>query len=121
MNWDDYNNFDKWEFDCSHSHENKMQESFLRVLQAIRVDYNKAMGVTSGYRHPTHPKEIIKPVPGEHTKGVCADIAVSGFDLIDLLTIARNHDINRIGIAHNFLHLGIGDRGYGHNKAVWFY
>lgn len=98
-----------------------MQAEALQVFQAMRLDYNKPLGVASGYRHPTHPKEAAKKKPGEHSDGLCADFRVTGFDLVRLLSIAHKHDIKRIGIAANFLHLGIGDRGYGHKKAVWFY
>jgi len=121
INWDDYKNFSKWEFDCHHTQENKMLPAFMRTLQDIRNTYDKPMTVTSGYRHFTHPAERLKDKPGEHTYGAAVDIAVNGIDALDLIVIAYGYGIRRVGIAKTFIHLGMGDKDLGFPPAMWTY
>ena len=120
--WDRYPNFPKAEFDCKHTGLNEMQHEFMLRLQAIRTAYGKPMRVTSGYRHPTHPVEARKQrSDGEHTQGNCADIAcTTGSDRYQLVTLALANGITRIGIAKNFLHLGIGGVNLP-NNVIWEY
>lgn len=120
--WERYKNFTKAEFDCKHTGLNEMTHEFMMRLQAIRSDYGHPMTVTSGYRHPTHPVEARKlHSNGEHTTGNCADVACSnGTDRFKLVTIALANGITRIGIARNFLHLGIGGEGLP-DRVIWDY
>lgn len=122
IDWKKYPSFSEAEFRCKHTGKCDMQAPFLDVLQAIRTEYGKPMKVTSGYRHPTHPVEAKKGHSnGEHTKGACADIACeNGADRFRLVQIALKHGITRIGIAKNFLHLGIGGPGLP-NNVIWDY
>lgn len=122
IDWKKYPNFSEAEFRCKHTGKCDMQAPFMGVLQAIRTEYGKPMKVTSGYRHPTHPVEAKKGHSnGEHTKGACADIACeNGADRFRLVQIALKHGITRIGIAKNFLHLGIGGPGLP-NNVIWDY
>lgn len=111
--WSIYPNFSAYEFDCSHTGLNEMQTEFMDILQTIRTEYGKPMIVTSGYRHYTHPIEKAKGhKQGEHTKGVCADIAVSRGDAYEVLRLAFKHGIKRVGVNQKgegrFLHLGLG-------------
>lgn len=116
-----YPNFSKEEFDCKHTGTNEMKHEFMRVLQAIRDEYGP-MKVTSGFRHPTHPVEARKKhANGEHTKGMCADVACnSGAERYRLVTLALKHGITRIGIAKTFVHLGLGAPGLP-NNVIWEY
>lgn len=120
--WQYYTNFSKREFDCKATGENDMQHEFMVILEAIRKDYNKPMRVTSGFRSVKHPVEAKKTHSnGEHTQGNCADIYCdNGADRYALITIALRHGITRIGIANNFLHLGIGGKGLP-NYVIWDY
>jgi uncharacterized protein YcbK (DUF882 family) len=120
--WQYYTNFSKREFDCKHTGENNMQHEFMVILEAIREDYDRPMKVTSGYRSPKHPIEARKTHSnGEHTQGRCADIYCdNGKDRFKLITIALKHGITRIGVAKNFLHLGIGGNGLPQN-VIWDY
>ena len=120
--WEEYPNFPKHELDCKHTGENDMQHEFMIVLQAIRNDYDKPMKVTSGYRSRKHPIEAKKgKVIGEHTRGLCADIAcTNSSDRFQLMTIALKHGINRIGFHARFLHLGLGGPGLPPN-VIWDY
>ncbi len=120
--WGEYPNFTKAEFDCKHSGLNDMKHEFMLVLQRIRADYGKPMQITSGYRHWTHPVEMRKGAKsGEHVQGTCADIACTDSRArFEILALAFRHGIRRIGIADNFLHLGIGD-GLLADRVVWDY
>ena len=120
--WSQYPNFKKSEFDCTHSGLNDMKHEFMAVLQAIRTEYGKPMTVNSGFRHPTHPIEARKGhANGEHTQGMCADIACNnGADRFRLVQLALKHGITRIGIAKTFLHFGLGTPKLP-NNVIWEY
>lgn len=120
--WSKYPNFSKIEFDCKHTGENNMQHEFMEKLQKIRVAYGKSMKVTSGFRSKKHPIEARKTHSnGEHTQGMCADIYCdNGVDRYRLVSLALLNGITRIGIAKNFLHLGIGGNNLP-NNVIWEY
>lgn len=126
INWRKYENFSKWEFDCKHTRKNKMQESFMDILQQIRTTYGKPMSINSGFRDWTHPIERAKidagkPV-GEHTYGLAADINVSGEDAMALFAVAYGYGIRRLGVYQNntskFLHIGMGEC-LGFKPTIW--
>ena len=123
MNWDDYPNFSEAEFTCSHTGKCEMQASFMEKLQQLRTEYGKAMTVTSGYRHETHPVEAKKDRPGIHTMGLAADIACGGADAYHILQIAFKLGFTGIGVAQSgrnrFLHLDTYNKPPRSN--VWSY
>lgn len=120
--WHLYPNFAKSEFDCKHTGRNEMKHEFMQILQAIRTEYGKPMTPTSGYRHPSHPVEARKlRSDGEHTRGVCADIAcTSSAERFRLVELALKHGITRIGVAETFLHFGLGGPGLP-SRVMWDY
>lgn len=116
VDWSQYKNFAKHEFDCKKTGKNDMKPWFLDILQSIRAEYGKPMVPTSGYRDKTHPAEAKKASPGAHTLGVAVDIAVRGLDDVQtLINIASGYGIKRIGISARsgagwFVHLDMADR-----------
>lgn len=120
--WKFYPNFKKSEFDCKETGENFMQHEFMSKLQSIREAYGKPMRITSGYRSKRHSIEAKKTHSnGEHTQGNCADIAcTNSSDRFHLISLALIHGITRIGIAKNFIHLGIGGNNLPQN-VIWDY
>ena len=122
IDWELYPNFSKEEFDCKFTGENDMQSEFMEKLQAIRIDFGKGMTITSGFRSKKHPIEAKKlHSRGEHTTGNCADVFCNtGSDRFKLIQLALKHGITRIGVAKNFLHLGIGSTGLS-NYVIWEY
>jgi len=120
--WTKYPNFTKAEFDCKATGENNMQHEFMEKLQRIRQVYGKSIKITSGFRSVKHPIEAKKTHSnGEHTQGFCADIYCdNGADRYTLISLALANGITRIGVAKNFLHLGIGGKGLP-NNVIWDY
>ena len=122
MNWSDYPDFPKSEFDCKHTGLNEMKPEFMSKLQELRKRYGRPLKITSGYRHPTHPIEARKgSKTGEHTFGTCADVScTSGSDRFELIRLALEVGFTRIGIAKTFVHLGIGHETLPKN-VIWDY
>lgn len=122
MNWANYPQFTAAEFRCKHTGKDGMQPEFMEVLQAIRSQLGQPMQITSGYRHPSHPVEARKGhSQGEHTRGLCADIAcTSSAQRYRLVSMALRCGITRIGIAKNFVHLGLGGPGLP-SQVIWEY
>jgi zinc D-Ala-D-Ala carboxypeptidase len=122
MNWNNYPNFTKEEFDCKHTGLNEMKPEFVHKLQQLRTLYGKPIKINSGYRHPTHPIEFRKGhANGEHTLGTCADISVTNSaDRYRLINLALELGFTRIGFHNNFLHLGIGGGNLPQN-VFWNY
>lgn len=123
IDWSKYApQFTPSEFRCKHTGLDGMDGEFMDRLHALRLEYGKPMRVTSGYRHPTHPVEARKQrSDGEHTRGRCADIAcTTSRERFELVQLALKHGFTRIGIASNFVHLGLGGPGLPSN-VIWDY
>ena len=125
VDWRKYPNFTEEEFRCKHTGTCRMRPDFLDILQDIRIAFGKPLVISSGYRAPSHPVELAKPKPGEHSYGVAADITISGTDALDLIVIAYGYGIRRIGVAQKgraeFIHLGYGDKYLGFPPSIWSY
>ena len=76
MNWDDYPNFERHEFECAHCGKAEMDELFMTKLQAIRTRAKFPFVINSGYRCPEYDASI--GGKGNHTTGRAVDIGVSG-------------------------------------------
>lgn len=123
MDWSKYAPyFTEDELRCKHTGKCQMDARFMDALLAIRKEWGKSMKITSGYRHWSHPVEVRKGHKnGEHTKGLCVDVATAGgVEAAQLALIAIKHGITRIGVAKGFLHLGMGD-GKLPAPALWTY
>ena len=124
IDWSKYPNFSKSEFDCSHSGRNEMQEIVIDTLQRMRVVYGKPIIISSGYRDVTHPVERNKGSRGEHTYGLAVDIKCRGEDAYNLLDLALEYEVPRIGVSQSgdarFLHLGFAREGFP-SPWIWSY
>ena len=74
INWNDYKNFTKEEFDCKATGENQMQKEFMDKLQELRNRLGFPLVISSGFRSIKHPIEAKKEKGGMHTKGLACDI-----------------------------------------------
>lgn len=120
--WKAYPNFRAEEFQCKHTGLDGMQKEFMDKLQAVRTLAGFGFIINSGYRHPTHPIEAAKGhAKGEHTRGLCADIRVAtSSERYNLVKAAIEQGFTRIGVAHNFVHLGLGGVGLP-PEVLWLY
>ena len=98
--------FKSEEFDCSWSNENHMAPEFLEMLDNLREECDFPFVITSGYRCPWHPDEIKKDKPGTHSRGIAADIRVSGGNQrYILIQKALELGFTGIGVAKTFIHV----------------
>lgn len=122
INWNDYDNFSKAEFDCKHTGENGMRPAFMDRLQALRYEWGKPMVITSGYRAASHPIEARKARPGPHSTGRACDVAiVPGQDAYQFVRLAYRFGFSGIGVSQKaggarFIHLDMLER-----EAIWSY
>lgn len=124
----DWPNFSWNEMKCSHTGICDLGEDMMCSLQDLRDTYGKPLKVTSGYRHPTHPVETRKALPGSHTTGKAVDLAVSRREAHEVLRLALWGGWTGIGIKQHgegrFLHLDIlepGEVGHITRPALWSY
>ena len=102
----DWKYFTREEFACSETGENEIKDSFITKLDRLRELCGFAFVITSGYRSPRHSIEAAKDVPGQHTKGECADIAVSnGVQRYTLVNVAMGMGFGGIGVDEEFVHV----------------
>lgn len=125
MNWNDYPNFSKQEFDCKHTGKNEMKPEFMERLQVLRNQYGKPIKISSGYRDITHPIEAKKKRGGAHTTGLAADLAVERGDAHFILDLAFRLGFTGIGVQQKgsgrFIHLDIDNRPDSLRPTVWSY
>jgi uncharacterized protein YcbK (DUF882 family) len=112
--------FELSEFDCQETGENKMSPNFLIMLDKLREVCGFPFVITSGYRSPQHSLEKDKPNGGgTHTKGIAADIAVSGgFQRYRIVEEAIKLGFAGIGVAKCFVHV---DLRHTDNPVMWTY
>ena len=124
MNWDDYPNFSKAEFDCKHTGKNEMKPEFLELLQELRTQYGKPIIINSGYRDPSHPVEFRKNSPGTHSLGLAADIRCQGEEAYRILDLAFKLGFCGIGVKqhglYRFIHLDIAAHPFA-RPSLWSY
>lgn len=128
-NWGEFKNFNASEFKCSFTGECNMSLMFVRQLQHIRDIYDRPMIITSGFRDQTHPVEIKKNHPGEHSFGLSVDVKCNPYEAVHLIDAALECGISRIGVKQKgslsgrFIHLGAGDKLLDDRfpPAIWSY
>lgn len=98
------------EFSCKHCGANRMQESYLLLLDELRHRYGKPLVVTSGYRCPEYNARVSSTgLRGPHTTGCAADLRVTRTDAYIVLQLALEMGFTGIGVAqkgtNRFVHL----------------
>lgn len=73
-------NFRVDEFACNDGSDViKIDEELVKLLQAIRTHFGRAVVLNSGYRTPSYNARIGGAIGSFHTKGKAADFNVSGW------------------------------------------
>ena len=97
-----------------------MDETFVRMLEMMRISLGEPMVITSGFRCEKHNEEIGGAPYSAHLRGLAADIAILNDSYrYRLLKLAILFDIPRIGIGRTYIHLDI-DRALPYPK-IWVY
>lgn len=110
--------FSRDEFKCSHTGQNRIEDSFIESLDALRYLCAFPFVITSGFRAETHPVEARKSKPGIHTEGIAADIAVkNGVQRGVIIENAIKLGFKGIGVAKGFIHVDKRDGPL----TVWVY
>jgi|TARA_B110000093_G_scaffold176334_1_gene211748 uncharacterized protein YcbK (DUF882 family) len=103
----DYKYFSLDEFVCSETGEQDMCPEFLKALSHLRQICDFPFVITSGFRGKNHSSEKSKKTPGTHTKGIAADIKVSGgAQRLALVKHASAMGMS-VGVAKTFVHVDI--------------
>ena len=97
-----------------------MSKELLSKLDMIREEFGKPIYINSGYRTEAHNEKVGGKPASSHLKGLAVDIACNASrDRFNLVNLFIKHDINRIGIAKNFIHIDIdGDKD---QDVMWTY
>ena len=124
--WSKYPNFKPEEFLCRHTGKAGIHYKLMENLQALRTDLDFPFVITSGYRSPEHPVEIIKPEPGVHSKGLAVDILCQREQAYKIITNAGNYGFTGIGVNqkgnNRFIHLDIATEVDEEQRpTVWSY
>lgn len=99
---------------------------FLATLNSIRKECGFSFPISSAYRCPNHPIEARKEVVGAHSHGKAVDILANGEKALEIVRVAQNHGIQRIGIQQKgggrFIHLdGCTEEDGFPCPSIWSY
>lgn len=101
-------NFKSTEFDC---HGNKccsttiIDLELIKFLQKIRDHFGTTVTINSGYRCPTHNKNIGGASQSYHMQGKAADIVVKGYAPKEVAQYAESLGMKGIGVYKTFTHV----------------
>jgi zinc D-Ala-D-Ala carboxypeptidase len=114
--------FNREEFACQYTGNNKIDDQFLTKLDHLRYVCGFPFIITSGYRDPSHPIEAKKKVAGTHAQGIACDIRVeNGQQRYDIVKHATALGFNGIGVANSFVHVDIRKLDVGESPVMWCY
>lgn len=106
------------DFDCQETGDNEMSLDFIHALDHLRRVCGFPFIITSGFRSEKHSVEVNKPNGGgTHTKGIAADIGVTGG--AQRLAIVKHASAMgmSVGVAKTFVHVDIRDT----TPVLWSY
>lgn len=113
-------NFSRYEFACKcDCGADNISIDLVERLQSVRDIIGKPLHITSGVRCNKHNAEVGGAWESEHTTGEAVDIRCEGSPLrYDLLCVLVEK-FNRVGIADNFIHVGISKTK--DQDVIWVY
>lgn len=102
-------NFKLCEFASPDTGEAKMDMQVKINLQKVRDHFGKKVVVISGYRTPTHNRNIGGKPNSLHLKGMAVDWYVEGVSAREMAQVARECGFTGIGIYKYSVHTDIGE------------
>ena len=106
---------------CGNTHDILISSELIDKLEQLYTALNcSKIIVTSGYRCPTHDKNVGGTSTGQHTKGTAADICCYGQDgqpISSKLVCCKAQDLGFTGIAnidssYQYTHVDVRNTGY---------
>lgn len=122
-----WQHFTRDEFKCKHCGKNKIEDSFVDKLEALRVRVGFPLIVSSGYRCPTHNAAVSSTGPnGPHVTGRAVDFALSRHRAWEVLRAAMDMGFSGIGVQQKgggrFLHLDdLEEPDHAPRPTLWSY
>lgn len=110
------------EFICPCCGQVKIESELILKLEDLRHLYGKPIKITSGYRCSKHNKAVGGKKNSEHLYGLAVDIYIDNSrDRYKIIEINFKYNIGfkRIGIADNFIHLGMSENHP--QEVIWLY
>ena len=114
-------NVQEFKCKCGQSHDILISSELIDKLEQLYTALNcSKIIVTSGYRCPTHDKNVGGTSTGQHTKGTAADICCYGQDgqpISSKLVCCKAQDLGFTGIAnidssYQYTHVDVRNTGY---------
>ena len=114
-------NVQEFKCKCGQSHDILIFSELIDKLEQLYTALNcSKIIVTSGYRCPTHDKNVGGTSTGQHTKGTAADICCYGQDgqpISSKLVCCKAQDLGFTGIAnidssYQYTHVDVRNTGY---------
>ena len=91
---------------CKRCDGGKMDAGFMRLLDSIREEYGAPLRVVSGFRCPSHNRDVGGVRSSLHLKGEAVDLSArDGEQAYKLALIAFAHGVCGIGVGKGFIHL----------------
>jgi uncharacterized protein YcbK (DUF882 family) len=109
--------FRETEFACKHCGklaDTGIPQELIDVLEMVREHYNAPVTINSGYRCPTHNKEVGGVPNSQHLLGTAADIVVKGVDPAKVYAALDPYHEGGLGKYATFTHIDV--RG---SRARW--
>ena len=118
--------FDSDEFACHHCGEVQVNPKLIELLEQLRYNIGGyPLTINSGYRCPTHNRNVGGVSNSQHVLGNAADVACpKELDFDEFLWYAKQIEFDAIGIYRdsNFLHLDSRNGGISKSeddKIYW--
>lgn len=87
-----------------------VDDELVEIIQKIRDHFGVSININSGYRCEAHNVEVGGASGSHHTKGMAADIVVTGVEPKEVAKYAESIGVKRIGLyggsEGNFVHIG---------------
>lgn len=111
-------NFSASEFGCKGDGcciSAKIDTALVEHLQKIRTHFGVPVVINSAYRCEKHNKAVGGAANSYHTKGMAADIVVTGVKPLEVARYAESIGILGIGLYDDFVHIDTRE-----NKSFWY-